>query len=109
MVDSLVERRDGWVIVAITGEIDFHSSTQLRDDIADAVDLDDDARLLLDPSGVTFIDSTALSVMVSAHKRLRRHGHALAVVAGASVQRILAITGLDRVFDVHDTRTDALP
>lgn len=108
MVEGLVERRDGWVILAIIGEIDFHSSSQLRDDIADAIGVEDDERLLLDLSGVTFIDSTALSVMVSTHKRLRRHGHALRVVAAPSVRRVLGITGLDRVFEVHDTRDDAL-
>jgi anti-sigma B factor antagonist len=108
VVKSDVERRDGWVIVAISGEIDVHSSAQLRDEIAAAHE-DDDTRLLLDLSGVTFIDSTALSVMVAAHKRLRRHGHALRVVAGHSVQRVLGITGLDRVFEVHDSLDDALP
>ena len=57
---------------------------------------------------MTFIDSTALSVMVSAHKRLRRHGHALSVVGGPAVQRVLGITGLDRVFQVGDSRDDVL-
>lgn len=99
---------DGVVVVVVHGEVDIRTAPELRDCLADVLDADT-ARVVLDLTGVGFVDSTALSVMVGVHKRLVSSGNGLAVVAGnAAVQRVLAVTGLARVFSVHGSRADAL-
>ncbi len=61
------------------------------------------------PSGVTFIDSTALGVLIGGVRRVNAAGGGMAlVVTSRPVQRVLSITGLDRVFTIHETRDDAI-
>ena len=59
--------------------------------------------LVLDLSGVTFMDSTGLKVLLAVHQRAQLAGGRL-VLAGAtrSVQRVVSITGLDETFEVRD-------
>lgn len=65
--------------------------------------------LVLDFTKVTFLDSTALGVLLSAHRRARAAGGALAIVAlDANLRRIFELTGLDGVFQLFATRDAAL-
>ena len=103
-----VERRESWTIVTVGDDVDLHTAGELRAALNATLD-DSEGPLVLDLSGVRFLDSTTLSVLVGAHKRLRHRGFALQVVgAGESARRVLAVTGLDRVFRLHETRDDAL-
>ncbi len=102
------QRDDGVVVVVVHGEVDIRTAPELRDCLAQALD-GDVKRLVLDLSDVEFLDSTALSVMVGAHKRLSKTGEPLTVVASTEpVRRVLSVTGLARVFAVHDSRDDLL-
>jgi len=67
------------------------------------------ANMVVDLSQVTFIDSTALGVLIGGIKRVHTVGGELVMVARSRpVQKILAITGLDKVFVVCATRDEAL-
>jgi anti-sigma B factor antagonist len=102
------EEREGWKVVHVAGEIDLRTAPELRERLATLLDEGAD-RLVVDLEQVHFIDSTALSVMVGAHKRLVRQGAVLHLATtGVQVGRVLAITGLSRVFAVHDTVDEAL-
>jgi anti-anti-sigma factor len=58
---------------------------------------------------VTFIDSTALTVLVVGGKRLRSDKRELFIVCGpGNVRRLLQIAGLASVFVVYATRAEAL-
>lgn len=103
------QAKDGLVLVVVHGEVDIRTAPELRDCLGQLLD-DGVERVVLDLSDVEFLDSTALSVMVGAHKRLTKKGAPLSVVAGSdAVQRVLSVTGLTRVFSVHESRDDALP
>jgi len=100
-------RRDGAVIVSLTGELDLYNAEEVRsallDTLADAPDL-----LVVDLEGVMFIDSTALGVLIEARSRMDdRSGFRLAA-PGLEVRRALEVSGLDRHFVVHDTVADAV-
>lgn len=98
-----VETTDGRAVLGARGEIDIRSAAELRAQLERVLD-DGATDVVLDLRAVTFVDSTALSVMVGAHKRLARDGGALEVVTGASaVRRVLEVTGLDRVFRVRES------
>ena len=100
---------DGVVVVVVHGEVDIRTAPELRHCLAQVLD-GEVKRIVLDLTDVEFLDSTALSVMVGAHKRLSKTGEPLVVVAATEpVQRVLSVTGLSRVFAVHESRHDALP
>lgn len=103
------QRDDGVVVVVVHGEVDIRTAPELRECLASVLD-GRVQRLVLDLSDVDFLDSTALSVMVGAHKRLARTGEPLAVIASTeAVRRVLTVTGLARVFAVHESRDAVLP
>ena len=52
---------------------------------------------------VTFMDSTGLGVLVGAHKAQRARGGVFELVCSEPrLLRLLELTGLDRVFTIHD-------
>jgi anti-sigma B factor antagonist len=64
--------------------------------------------LLVDVSGLTFIDSAALHEIVRAHRELRAEGCLLALVGPSrGVARILELSALDQVLSVHATAEEA--
>ena len=102
------EEREGWKVVRVAGEIDLGTAPELRERLATVLD-DGADRVIVDLEQVRFIDSTALSVMVAAHKRLVRRGTVLHLAAGGlQVVRVLTTTGLSRVFAVHDSVDEAV-
>jgi anti-sigma B factor antagonist len=102
------DRRDDWDVIVVSGEVDIRTAPELRERISTLLEAGS-RRLVLDLEGVEFLDSTALSVMVGAHKQLAREGGGLALVCTQeAVLRVLSVTGLSRIFAVHDTLDDLL-
>ena len=65
--------------------------------------------VVLDLRETTFLDSTALGVIIAAMKALRRRGGRLVLVNDRrSITKILAITGLDQLLTVEASLEDAL-
>ena len=95
-------------LVSVSGEIDLHTAARLQQGIDEATAVGADT-VLLDLSGVGFIDSTALGVIVQETKRLEGRGHALILVTNdPRTMRVLEVTGLDRVLPRRATLHDAL-
>lgn len=86
-------REDGdALVVALKGEFDL-ASTQLVDEELGRAQESYDV-VILDLRRVTFMDSTALHVVLNADRRLRDAGGALRVIPGGrQVQRLLELTG----------------
>jgi anti-anti-sigma factor len=89
-------------LVHVDGEIDAGTAPALGQALDAAVDRGM-RTVVVDAAEVTFIDSSGLSVLVAAHKRLQVDGGELVVAhASAPVRRLLGIAGLDRVLTVRD-------
>ena len=99
-----VRARGEEVVLAAYGELDLHVAPELRHRLD--VALDEGARVIvLDLSGVTFIDSMALGVLLGAVNRLRRRGGNLRlVVPNPQLRRIFEISLLDRIFTLDWSR-----
>jgi anti-sigma B factor antagonist len=98
----------GHYVIAARGEIDLFTAPELKKTLTDAIE-GGGLRLVLDLSDVTFLDSTALGVLIGAVKRLRSRGGALAIVnTDTSIAKTFQITGLDQIFTILPTREEAL-
>ncbi len=99
------------VVVNASGEIDCGASPQLRGLLHRHIELDT-RRLVLDLSTVTFIDSTAIGVIIGATARLKAAGRGYLSVAcaeeNARVMRILDIAGVASQISLHRSRQEAL-
>jgi anti-sigma B factor antagonist len=95
-------RIGGWHVLVIRGELDLHTAPGMGDRIA-ALMADGVDRIALDLTGVPFMDSSSLGVVVAALKRLREQGGELALVGvSGSPAKVLSITGMDRVIPTYD-------
>jgi anti-sigma B factor antagonist len=100
--------QDGFGIVVLSGEVDIYTAPQFKQCMLELLDAGVE-KLVIDLSAVTFIDSTALGVLIGGVRRVHSVGGAMAlVVTNRAVERVLSITGLDRVFSLHATRAAAL-
>jgi anti-sigma B factor antagonist len=100
-----IEERAGSTppVIAVTGEVDVATAPQLRECLHRVI-AQGDATVVLDLLGVTFLDSTALGVLVGALKRCRELGGDLHVVlADPRIMKIFEITGLTNVFTIADS------
>jgi anti-sigma B factor antagonist len=99
---------DGAYVVAVAGEADLYSAPALKRELDGAIDAGG-KDIVVDLTKTTFIDSTALSVLVEATKRLRPEGGRLALVCvDQNLVKIFRITALDRLFPLFSSRDDAM-
>lgn len=96
-------RRGDESFVELTGELDLLSAPQLREILVEIFTEDQPGRIVLDLSDLIYLDSTGLSVFVTAHKRANASGIAFCLAnPNASVRRLLQITALDQIFVIVD-------
>lgn len=91
------------MVLSVRGEIDLATAPQLRRSIHDLID-GGHRQVAVDLTDVEFMDSTGLGVLIGSLKRLNEDGGNL-VLTGLrpAVSRVFEITGLDRIFTVHDS------
>lgn len=95
-----VDRMRDWPTVVVDGEVDEYTAGWLRDVLDGMID-NGERRIALDLSGLRFIDSAGLGVLVRTLKRLHNvDGHLRLDSPSRGTYRLLEITGLTRVFDV---------
>jgi anti-anti-sigma factor len=88
-------------VVAPVGELDLHRHAELRAELLDAVS--SDVPVVVDMARVTFMDSSAIGLIVGTAKRCREAGGDLRVVnAGGQPLRVMRLTGLDQLVSVEE-------
>ena len=102
-----VERRDGAVIVHLTGELDLYNAPEVRTALLELCS-EQPSRLVVHLGDVDFVDSTALGVLIEARTKLENHQAFLLAAPGLETHRALTISGLDQHLSVHDTVESAL-
>ncbi|HSN06442.1 MAG TPA: STAS domain-containing protein [Candidatus Angelobacter sp.] len=108
-LDVSTHEEAGRVVVAAIGEIDVFTAPQLDHELS-RLTADGRTDLVVDLSRVDFLDSTGLSVLVKALKRVREvdGGRLDVVVSVERVAKVFRITGLDQLIPLHPSVADAL-
>ncbi len=95
-------------VLAVRGEIDLFTAPELKQVLAEAIEAGR-VRIVVDLTNTTFLDSTALGVLIGAVKRLRSRDGALAIVnIDDNIAKTFEITGLDQIFTIVPTREEAV-
>jgi len=89
----------GTVVVRLEGELDYGRRAEMERQLFAHLD---SSALDVDMSGVTFIDSTAVSALIKALKAYRARNARMTIVDPSKpVEKILEITGLQRIFAIE--------
>ena len=96
------ERRDGFAVVAVSGELDIVTSRRFDECLAEV--RRDATHIIVDLSAVDFMDTGSLAVIVGHWKRVTAAGGTLAL-AGARYRytKTLWITGLADRLPMYDS------
>ena len=109
-MDLTLTTRDagGKTIVAVGGEIDVYTAPKLRDKITELVG-DGVFNIVIDMESVDFLDSTGLGVLVGGLKKVRAHDGSMELICSQDrLLKIFRITGLAKVFTIHESESAAL-
>ncbi|HEX4541476.1 MAG TPA: STAS domain-containing protein [Acidimicrobiales bacterium] len=98
-----VDQRGNYAVLAVRGEVDVYTAPRLRERLIELVS-QGSHQVVVDLEGVDFLDSTGLGVLVGGLKRLRSHdGDMILVCTQPRILKVFEITGLTKVFSIHDT------
>lgn len=96
-----VQPDDSDVIIVVAGELDPHTAPRFEDALREALGAEP-GRVVLELSGVTFMDSSGLRVVLAAHEDLAARGIQVVLRSPSDpVRRLLEITDLLTRLDVE--------
>jgi anti-anti-sigma factor len=106
-VEVETEQRDDGVRVAISGDLDVASAPTVEERLVELEQPGGLPDLVLDLRGLSFIDSTGLSLLINTDSRVRKAGRHVTIVSGRGApRRLLETTGLTRRLDVVEEWED---
>lgn len=94
-------------VISVEGDLDLSTAPQLKWMLVDSLD-EGHSQLVVDLSLATFMDSTALGVLVGVNRSLDVGGRLAIVCARASILKIFELSGMDGAFVISPTLGDAL-
>lgn len=109
MADLTIEKRtvQGTSVLDLTGEVDSYNAPKLRETMVALIE-DGNADLILNLTGVDYIDSTGLGAMVAGLKRATEHGGSVRIICpNLPIYKVFQITSLIKVFTIYDSEQGA--
>jgi anti-sigma B factor antagonist len=101
-----IDRTASAATIVVRGELDAYEAPQLAEAFSE---LAHDIRVVVDLEAVSFMDSTALGVVVRSVREIEERGDdSRVVLPRGTARRIFEITTLDRVLPVAESRAEAL-
>lgn len=96
-------------LVGVSGRLDQSQTPELEKLLDSLLEREGEARLLIDLSEVTYINSGGLRCLVTAWRKARGAGGDVALAGLKSrVQETFSMVGFDKVFDIYASRRSAL-
>lgn len=92
------------ILMHISGEIDHHSSVKIRDILEREIRRSSAINIALDFSGVTFMDSSGIGMIIGRYKTVTALGGNLIIFdASDQIKRLLDMSGLSPLIIISDT------
>jgi anti-sigma B factor antagonist len=104
-----VRQQDDAVIASLAGEIDLHSSPEVRKVLLDLLAKHQPKKLVLNLGDVPYMDSSAIAVLVESLQKVRKSGGKVYLTnLQPRVKGLLEIARLDTIFVIVPGEADAL-
>ncbi len=107
---SLEKRYDrDTLVIKVTGELDLVVADEFRRVVDPELDRRQVKNLVINLSGVSFIDSSGLGVILGRYKKLSQNGGKIWIAEPRpSVRKILELSGFPRIIPFFDSEKKAL-
>jgi len=91
-----------WIVLSLTGELEMGNSSTLKDEVVEQFISKGQVNIALDFSGLEYIDSSGLGVVVSLHKRCKQNGGRLAIFnMNETLYRLFKLTSLEKALNIY--------
>ena len=100
-----VESCKDYLAAYLIGEIDHHSSAEVRDKIDDAISFKQPKHLVLDFKNVTFMDSSGIGLVMGRFRLMQNH-HGSVEIRNVTPQtkKIMELAGLGRIAVINEIK-----
>ena len=89
------------LIVSLDGEIDHHSAAEIREELDKMIAVNRPKIMVLELSGIDFMDSSGLGLVLGRYRRLNEIGSQMVIKnPGARTEKILAMAGVDKLIKI---------
>ncbi len=106
-MEHSIREEGGAVIATLQGDVDLEHSPKAREVLLDCVGRGQ--KVLVDLSGVKYIDSSGVASLVEAYQKAKKKNIAFALVSvNPAALRVLELARLDKVFVIHENLSDGL-
>ena len=96
------------LIASIRGEIDLHSSPEVREALLNAINTHKPKKVILNLGQVSYMDSSAVAVLVEALQKMRKTGGKICLTnLQPRVKGLLEIARLDTIFTIAENEEEA--
>ena len=95
------------VILEITGRLTMGRECKQLEWSTEALVRENRKKIVFDLSGVTHIDSTGIGIIVMSAGQIKQAGGQLHLCANGQVEKVLKLTNVDKVVDLHGTVASA--
>lgn len=103
------ENKGDKLIVYMLGELDHHSAEEVRNKVDDRLERENYSKLIMDFSGVTFMDSSGIGVVIGRYKKLAaKKGKIYITTVNGSVKRVFELSGMFKIIPLYDSIEQAL-
>lgn len=102
-----VADREGVTVVSVGGEIDLSTAPAFETVIAEALD-EHRQVVVVELSAVNFMSSAGLRILAATHEKLCKSGQLTVVAGNPAVRRAIQLAGLDQLFSLYESLSDAL-
>lgn len=97
----------GYAVIELSGEVDLSCSPEARKQILAC--LRDHKNLLVDLSGVTYIDSSGVASLVEGYQTAKKQNQKFGLVGvSKAVLSVLQLARLDKVFPIHTSAAECI-
>ena len=107
--DVAIETDGSSALVTLTGDLDIQVAKQAAEAV-ERVEVDEPELLVIDLSGLSFMDSSGMAVVAAAHARALEEGRRFVIVnPKAGVRRAFEVSGLDQAVETVDELASVYP
>jgi len=96
----LYEKRRNTLTVQLTGELDHSTAGRIRSEVDRLIEESNVRRLVFDLTGLEFMDSSGIGLIIGRYKMMSRRSGTVAVTgSGAHIDRIFEMAGLYQIIE----------